>query len=289
MHSTTVKIEIFIPKRGWVCGLDRGQAVWSCENVNEPSSSIKCWVCDLIKCFICDKIQAYEADISCELYFVLRLWCDAKWGTVTSGWTALCQCSSSPTATASFWGLYQVSIFWGYGFCMLERTWVLYRDIILSNNSHHFSLIPLHLAAGSTFFNARSVCCKFVKKNPTSCNSVSEFLLFRIYMKLNMFRACAWQHPPTTRPTTFHVWKTRGCQCSFRLLMMGSVSPKTCWTSYKYGIIKFWYIVASCWIFLYKLHYDARIHERQVAVRSGQCISFECVSVNIMLLLTDLK
>jgi len=24
--------------------------------------------------------------------------------------------------------------------------------------------------------------------------------------------------PPATRPTTFHVCKTRGCQCSFRLL-----------------------------------------------------------------------
>ena len=53
--------------------------------VNEPSSPIKCWVFNLIKHFICDKIQAYEADISCELYFVLRLWCDVKWGTVTSG------------------------------------------------------------------------------------------------------------------------------------------------------------------------------------------------------------
>ena len=55
---------------------------------------------------------------------------------------------------------------------------------------------------------------------------------------------CAWH-----RPTTFHVWKTRGCQCSFRLLMMDDVSPETCWTLYKYGIINFWYIFASCWIF----------------------------------------
>ena len=59
----------------------------------------------------------------------------------------------------------------------------------------------------------------------------------------------AWQRPPTTGPKYFHVWKTRGCQCSFRLLMMGGVSPDTCWPSYKYGIIKSWYIVASCWIF----------------------------------------
>jgi len=66
---------------------------------------------------------------------------------------------------------------------------------------------------------------------------------------------CAWQLPLTTRPTTFHIWKTRGCQCSFRLLMMGGVSPETCRALYKYGIIKFWYIAASCWIFFmnYKL------------------------------------
>jgi len=64
---------------------------------------------------------------------------------------------------------------------------------------------------------------------------------------------CAWECPPTKHPTTSHVWKTRGCQCSFRLLMIGSVSPETYWASYKYGIIKFWYIVASSWIFLYKL------------------------------------
>jgi len=70
---------------------------------------------------------------------------------------------------------------------------------------------------------------------------------------------CAWQ-----RPATFHVWKTRGSQCSFRLLIMGGVSPETCWASYKYEIIKFWYIVAFCWIFLYELYYDGRIHEYQV-------------------------
>jgi len=48
-----------------------------------------------------------------------------------------------------------------------------------------------------------------------------------------------WQRPATTRPTTFHICKTRGCYCSFRLLMMGGVSPETCWASCKYGIINF--------------------------------------------------
>jgi len=49
----------------------------------------------------------------------------------------------------------------------------------------------------------------------------------------------AWQRPATTCPTTFHVCKTRGWYCSFRLLMMGGVSPETCWASYKYGITNF--------------------------------------------------
>jgi len=74
---------------------------------------------------------------------------------------------------------------------------------------------------------------------------------------------CAWQRPPTTRPANFHVWKTRGCQCSFRLLMMGGVSPETCWASYRCGTIK---IFMHCCIFLdflYELYYDARIHEHQ--------------------------
>jgi len=77
-------------------------------------------------------------------------------------------------------------------------------------------------------------------------------------------RVVGGQLPPTTRPTTFHVWKTRGCKCSFRLLIMGGVSPETCWASDKYEIIKLWYIVTPWSIFLYKSYYDARIHEHQV-------------------------
>jgi hypothetical protein len=38
--------------------------------------------------------------------------------------------------------------------------------------------------------------------------------------------------------TTFHLCKTRSCQCSFRLLMMGGVLLETCWASYKHKIIK---------------------------------------------------
>jgi len=100
-----------------------------------------------------------------------------------------------------------------------------------------------------------------------------QILLFHIYMKLNVFRAtrrpssgaknctgslwfvihgrlfvrvvggrcwaqCARQVHQLHIRTTFHAWKTRGCQCSFWLLMTGSVSPETRWASYKYGTIK---------------------------------------------------
>ena len=107
-------------------------------------------------------------------------------------------------------------------------------------------------------------------KNPTRCNNVSKFY----YSLFIWSSACfgrhpahhqepktalaqfSWQRPPTTRPTTFPIWIRRGCQRSFSLLMMGEVSPKTCWISYKYGIIKFWYIVASCWIFYHEKRND---------------------------------
>jgi len=136
----------------------------------------------------------------------------------------------------------------------------------------------------------------FIKKNPTRCKNISKFYYSIFIWSSECFgrhathhqepkialaasgfsyvEGCctcswwtssgsAWRCPPTARTTTFHVRKTRGCQCSFRLLMMGGMSPETCWASYKYGIIKFWYIVVSCWIFPYESFYDARIHRRQ--------------------------
>ena len=49
----------------------------------------------------------------------------------------------------------------------------------------------------------------------------------------------------------------------FELLMMGSVSPETCWAIKKYWNNKFYYTVASFWFFLWDFYYDARIHEHQ--------------------------
>jgi len=117
------------------------------------------------------------------------------------------------------------------------------------------------------------IIVQFIRKNSTRCKNVSKFFIIpylyearhvsgdiaSIIRSLKLHRQplvfhrwkvvglvvggrfqahCAWQRPPITRPTTFHVWKTRGCMWSFRLLMMDAVSPETCWASYKYGIIK---------------------------------------------------
>jgi len=67
------------------------------------------------------------------------------------------------------------------------------------------------------------------------CGLVS-YLLEIYYQNVRSYGAGAYatrQRPTTARPTTFHVCKTRGCVCSFRLLMMGGVSPETCWVSLK--------------------------------------------------------
>jgi hypothetical protein len=49
--------------------------------------------------------------------------------------------------------------------------------------------------------------------------------------------------------------------------MMFSVSLKTCWAIKKHRNNKFYYTVASCWLFLHDLYYDAWIHECQVQAK----------------------
>jgi len=44
------------------------------------------------------------------------------------------------------------------------------------------------------------------------------FHTWKVVRRVVVGRCQAWQSPPTTRPTTFHVCKTRGCQCCIRLL-----------------------------------------------------------------------
>jgi len=69
---------------------------------------------------------------------------------------------------------------------------------------------------------------------------------------------------------TAHHRELKNCNCSLwfyirffccRPLMMGGVSPETCWAIKKHWNNKFYYTAASCWFFLWDLYYDARIHE----------------------------
>jgi hypothetical protein len=61
--------------------------------------------------------------------------------------------------------------------------------------------------------------------------------------------------------TTFQD-KTRGCQCSCKLLMMGVEAPETCWAIHKRQVINLW----NCCIWfvnLFELYDDARTCQSQ--------------------------
>jgi hypothetical protein len=84
----------------------------------------------------------------------------------------------------------------------------------------------------------------------------------------------------TTRPTTFHVWNIRGCQCSLRLLMMGGVSSETCWASYKYGIITCW-ILSDFTVWILQWYTDPRTSNLKVCSKYN---SYRKFSPNVRLL-----
>jgi hypothetical protein len=96
------------------------------------------------------------------------------------------------------------------------------------------------------------ITVQLIKKYPTRCNNVSKFYYSMFIWSSTCFgrhtahhqepktalaasgtsyvKGCwtrswwvlsgTWQRPPTTRPTTFHVWKTIGCQCSDGFFIM---------------------------------------------------------------------
>jgi hypothetical protein len=126
------------------------------------------------------------------------------------------------------------------------------------------------------------IIVQFIQKNRTRCNSLSKFYYSIFIWSSTCFgRHAAQRQGPKTALAASGFSYVEGCwMCSWWtlsgiicptssnnlpriknqrlsvqlwLLMMGGVSPETCWASYKYEIIKFWYTVASCWIFLYEL------------------------------------
>jgi len=84
-------------------------------------------------------------------------------------------------------------------------------------------------------------------------------------------------HDSCRQPQTYV--KTEAEITVFELLMMRSVSLETFWAIKKHWNNKFYYTVASCWLFLYDLYYDTRIHEHQVCNMS--CSFFFCEKFNV--------
>jgi len=111
----------------------------------------------------------------------------------------------------------------------------------------------------SNYFRFSVVFYAFHKEKSNKKHNVSTFY-YSIFIWSSTFfgRHTAHQQEPKIAlcPTTSNIYTSnnhscmknqRGYQCSFRLLMMGGVSPETCWRSYKYGTIK---ILIHCYILL---------------------------------------
>jgi len=88
--------------------------------------------------------------------------------------------------------------------------------------------------------------------------------VFELLMMSGMSLETCWaiNHDSCQQPQTYV--KPEGAITVFELLMMSCVSLETCWAIKKHWINKFYYTVASCWLFLYDLYYDVQIHEHHV-------------------------
>jgi hypothetical protein len=104
------------------------------------------------------------------------------------------------------------------------------------------------------------------RKNPTRCSSVSKFY-YSLFLnkahhqelkKYNSASGFAYVRGCRQLPTTTNVCKTRGWITVFELLMSG-VSFETCWEIKKHWNNKFYYTVASCWLFLYHQFWSSRL------------------------------
>ena len=119
------------------------------------------------------------------------------------------------------------------------------------------------------------IIVQFIKKNPTRCNSVSKFYYsIFIWSSTGFGRHTAHHQEPKTALTASGFPHVGGCwpmrwlshrigrqpktyvkpeaaNKVFELLMMGGVSPETCWAIKKHWNKKFYYTVASWWLFLW--------------------------------------
>ena len=125
--------------------------------------------------------------------------------------------------------------------------------------------------------------CRDIKKSVEITNKMrpcNRIYYSKIYWRLNMFRAayrsssgapnyiCSlWfiypfgdqplsrlggkcTHPASTTVGHHMGIQTRGCKYILELLMMSGIALETCWAFNKFCNNKFYYKVASCWLFL---------------------------------------
>ena len=112
-------------------------------------------------------------------------------------------------------------------------------------------MIPVFLNC-STCFGRQAAHHQELK----NCN-YSLWFCIRVWLPaVAMAERSGWQPKTYVKPET--------AITLFELLMMGGLSPETCWAIKKHWNNEFYYTVASCWFFLWDLYYDPRIHEHQV-------------------------
>jgi len=104
-----------------------------------------------------------------------------------------------------------------------------------------------------------------------NCNC-SLWFYIRLWLLAAVVAEFPLSHDGSRQPKTYV--KPEAAITVFWFLMMSGVSLETCWAIDKQWNNKFYYTVASCWLFLYDLYYDARIHEHQVYKRMHSVESF---------------
>jgi predicted DCC family thiol-disulfide oxidoreductase YuxK len=108
-----------------------------------------------------------------------------------------------------------------------------------------------------------------------SHHQANYWTMFRVHqVKVHTF-GIPWLSHDSCRQPQMYV-KPEAVITVFELLIMSGVSLETCWAIKKHWNNKFYYTVASCWLFLYDFYYEARTHghkksTHQLAVSTRRC------------------
>jgi hypothetical protein len=104
---------------------------------------------------------------------------------------------------------------------------------------------------------------------PTRCNRVVEFIVSMFLNSSTCFGRHTAHHQELKNCNYTHRNGRQSKTCVkpetaikvFELLIMGDLSPETCWAIKKHWNNKFYHTLVSCSFFLWVLYYDTLIHE----------------------------